>query len=570
MKVKWTKLGMVFFLLLSLIMTGCFIWQYKLPKAKPGDEIKLQEGKEEKLCPRFPEPVPLEHPIPVLMEALEKMDALLRNSTDATRLPTISAIVIYNDSVLWNGNFGRRNASDPMSPPPNEYTLYRIASLSKIFPTLMLYKLWEDGQVDSLDDPLGKYVKNFTIKNPLGKEKYLVLKSMPDGETSTSSSEDQILVHVPSVTLRRMVSQLSGLPRRLRGTNLLWNGQNKAAVDLLQDDVLVADPGTKCHYSNLAFSLLAHVMAEKVTGTDYQSWVTQNILEPLGMEDTGFDITSDIEQQMAVGVYSTGQLAPLYDLGWYRPSGQMYSNAADMAKLIMVLLGAYNRRVLMDDTLKILLTPLFRCDTTYFANQTGTPWEVYEQQDYEIIRKDGDLDGYSATISLVPRLKLGLVILMAGTKPDNKDLVSVAYSYLIPAMESAFRDAPRVLIPPPDPAPYVGYFTYSNMTFYEIKAGSKGVLSIQQFGPEVDAVVPLKYRTWKLSYLEERVFRVVFEKEYPCHLKVNTASISLESQDKQLFNFYSFDKKGLTPGFDAPGLNTYRVMRILRKPIFTH
>ncbi|KAL7859904.1 hypothetical protein SRHO_G00150510 [Serrasalmus rhombeus] len=568
MKVKWTKLGMVFFLLLSLVMTGCFIWQYRLPKAKPEAETIMQEVKEEKLCPRFPEPAPLEHPIPVLMEALEKVDALLRNSIDTTRLPAISAIVIYNDSVLWNGNFGRRNASDPMSPPPNEYTVYRIASLSKIFPTLMLYKLWEDGDVGSLDDPLGKYVKNFTIKNPLGKEGDLELKPLADSRASRSRSE--MPVHGPSVTLRRMASQLSGLPRRLRGTTLLWNGQTQAAVDLLQDDVLVADPGTKCHYSNLAFSLLAHVMAEKVTGTDYQSWVAKNILQPLSMEDTSFDITSDMERQMAVGVYSSGQPAPLYDLGWYRPSGQMYSTAADMAKLVMVLLGAYNRRVLRDDTLKTMLTPLFHCDSTYFANQTGTPWEVYDQLEYQIIRKDGDLDGYSASLSLVPRLKLGLVILMAGTKPANTDLVTKAYSYLIPAMESAFRDAPRVLIPPPDPAPYVGYFTYSNITFYEIKAGSEGVLSMQQFGPEVDEMVPLKYRTWKLSYLKDRVFQVVFEKEYPCQLKVNTASVSLESQDRQLFNFYSFNRKALTPGFDAPGLNTYKVMRIANKPIFTN
>lgn len=36
MKVKWTQLGLVFFLLLSLVMTGCFLWQYQLPKALPG------------------------------------------------------------------------------------------------------------------------------------------------------------------------------------------------------------------------------------------------------------------------------------------------------------------------------------------------------------------------------------------------------------------------------------------------------------------------------------------------------------------------------------------------------
>ena len=37
------------------------------------------EVKEEKLCPRFPEPVLLEHPIPALKEALEKVDNNISN-----------------------------------------------------------------------------------------------------------------------------------------------------------------------------------------------------------------------------------------------------------------------------------------------------------------------------------------------------------------------------------------------------------------------------------------------------------------------------------------------------------
>lgn len=135
------------------------------------------------MCPRFPEPVPLEHPIPVLMEALDKVrppspsqvvsvwipdqnclmlknkfdnyykydllqvDALLRTNIDATKLPAISAIVIFNDSVLWNGNFGRRNGSDPTSPPVNEYTIYRwvIMALHTYDLMIMLHLLLLQG-----------------------------------------------------------------------------------------------------------------------------------------------------------------------------------------------------------------------------------------------------------------------------------------------------------------------------------------------------------------------------------------------------------------------------------------
>ncbi|OCT56950.1 putative beta-lactamase-like 1 [Xenopus laevis] len=564
MEMKWTHLGLVLLLLVSMTMTGCFIWQYKLPKQESGSLVKEAIVDVVPMCPRYPDPVPLEHPIPILKEALEKVDKYLRYIIREPGLPAVSAIVTYNDTVLWTGNFGKRNGSDPTSAAPNEYTVYRIASLSKLFPTLMLYKLWEDGVVASLDDPLERYVANFSIKNPLGRapERRYSADGMELSEKGAPTAR-------PSpVTLRRMASQLSGLPRRLRSTNLLWKGSTQEALELLKDDVLVADPGTKCHYSNLAFSLLAHVLAEHSAEGNYQRWVTENILDRVGMEDTGFDITPPILSQMAVGVYGSGQVAPLYDLGWYRPSGQMFSTAADMAKLAMVLLGTYHRRILDADTLKTMLTPLFKCASNYFANKTGTPWEVNEQFGYDIIRKDGDLDGYSATFSLVPKLRISFIVLMAGPRPQEEDLVSKTYSYLIPALETAFREAEKQLNPTPNPVPYVGYYTYANLTFYQIKAGPKGVLVMQQFGPHVEQLIPEHYRTIQLHYLEEHIFQVVFEKEYPCVLHLGSASVSLETQDRQLFHFYSLDSHGLSPGFDAPGLNTYSVMRIHHKPIF--
>ncbi|XP_078499160.1 putative beta-lactamase-like 1 [Lissotriton helveticus] len=564
--IRWSYVGFAFFFMLSATMTGLFVWQYKLPKVEPSPLLADANSEQVTMCPRYPEPVPLAHPIPVLKEALEKVDILLRHKISTPGLPSISAIVIYNDTVLWTGNFGKKNGSDPLSVPPNEYTVYRIASLSKIFPTIMLYRLWEEGKVSSLDDPLERYAPNFSIKNPLGRLRESEPKRTVDGVLFHERASRPVKTSL--VTLRRMASQLSGLPRRLRATNLLWKGSTGEAISLLKDDVLVADPGTRCHYSNLAFSMLAHVLAEQTPEGNYQHWVSENILDRVGMEDTGFDLSPPVLSRMAVGFYSSGQTAPLYDLGWYRPSGQMYSTAADLAKLAMVLLGTYHRRLLEPDTMKTMLTPLFKCSTNYFANKTGTPWEVNEQHGYDIIRKDGDLDGYAATFSLVPKLHMSFIILMSGARPKGEDIVAQTYDQLIPAIEKAFREADKRLNPPASPTPYVGYYTYANLTFYEIKADADGVLVMQQFGPHIEELIPEKYRTIKLQHLEERIFQVVFDKEFPCILRLGSSSVSLETQNGQLFNFYPFDSKGLSPGFDAPGLNTYNVFRIQNKPTF--
>ncbi|XP_007175154.2 putative beta-lactamase-like 1 [Balaenoptera acutorostrata] len=563
-KKKWLfPASCSFFFVLSVLMTGCFLWQYYLPKLKTGSLGPEVTSAPVRMCPQHPEPVPLAHPLPVLKEALKKVDGILRQALSAPGLAAMSAVVIHNDTVLWTGNFGRKNGSDPASGPPNEYTMYRISSISKIFPVLMLYRLWEEGIVASLDDPLERYAGTFTINNPLG------MASAPKQKSLMDVLEEVGPAPRPSpVTLRRMASQLSGLPRRLRSTSLLWRGSTQEALNLLKDDVLVADPGTRCHYSTLAFSLLAHVLAAHTAQGDYQHWILENVLEPLGMEDTGFDLTPPVRARLAAGFYGSGRPAPLYDLGWYRPSGQMYSTTADLARLAMVLLGSRPQRLLRPDTAKTLLAPLLACPGAYFANETGTPWEFHVQRGYRVVRKDGDLDGYAATFSLVPPLRLGLVLLLAGPRPPGPDLVAQAYDVLLPAMERALREAALSPAPPPSARPFAGYFTFANLTFYEVRAGPAGELRLRQFGPRVEALVPPAFRTLALRHLRGRVFQLHVAREFPCALLLGDSWLSLEAQHGQLVNFYPLDHHGLSPGFDVPGLNTYRVLRLSHKPVF--
>ncbi|XP_036112660.1 putative beta-lactamase-like 1 isoform X1 [Molossus molossus] len=563
-KKKWLfPASCSFFFLLSVLMTGCFLWQYYLPKLKTASLGPEATSAPLRMCPQYPEPVPLAHPLPVLKEALEKVDRILRQALSAPGLAAMSAVVIHNDTVLWTGNFGKKNGSDPASGSPNEYTMYRISSVSKIFPVLMLYRLWEEGTVASLDDPLERYASTFTINNPLG------VASAPERQSLMDGLEEVGPAPRPSpVTLRRMASQLSGLPRRLRSTSLLWRGSMQEALSLLKDDVLVADPGTRCHYSTLAFSLLAHVLAAHTAQGDYQRWISENVLEPLGMADTGFDLTPLVRARLAAGFYGSGRPAPLYDLGWYRPSGQMYSTPADLAKLATALLGSGLQRLLRPDTAKTLLAPLLACPGAYFANETGTPWEFHAQRGYRVVRKDGDLDGYAATFSLVPPLQLGLVLLLAGPRPPGPDLVAQAYEVLLPAMERALREAEPSPAPPPSARPFEGYFTFANLTFYEVSAGPAGELRLRQFGPRVEALVPPTFRTLALRHLRGRVFQLHVARQFPCALPLGDTWLSLEAQHGQLVSFYPLDRHGLSPGFDVPGLNTYRVLRLLSKPVF--
>lgn len=71
-----------------------------------------------------PDPPPPVHRL-YLLAVSPQVDKFLRGKIRSPGLPAMSAIVTYNDTVLWTGNFGRKNGSDPSSPAPNEYTIYR-------------------------------------------------------------------------------------------------------------------------------------------------------------------------------------------------------------------------------------------------------------------------------------------------------------------------------------------------------------------------------------------------------------------------------------------------------------
>lgn len=302
---------------------------------------------------------------------------------------------------------------------------------------------------------------------------------------------------------------------------------------------------------------------------DYERWVSEQVLEPLGMSDTGFALTGAVRARLAAGFYGSGRSAPLYDLGWYRPSGQMYSTAADLARLAAALLGAGPRQLLRPDSLTTLLAPLRACAHGYFAGETGTPWEFHEKRGYRVARKDGDLDGYAASLALVPPLRLGIVLLLAGPRPPTQDLVADALDVLLPALEHALREAELAPAPPPRARPFTGFFTFANRTYYEVYTeGPHGELRLRQFGPRVEALVPAAFRSLTLRHVRGLVFQLHVAREFPCTLPLADAWLSLEAQHGQLVRFYPLDHHGLAPGFDVPGLNTYGVLRLSHRPVF--
>lgn len=92
----------------------------------------------------------------------------------------------------------------------------------------------------------------------------------------------------------------------------------------------------------------------------------------MGMTRTSFNPPA--EEQMAVGYMPDGTKAPLVDLGWVSPAGQMYSSVADMQSLMASLLARTDSPILSRDSNASILKAVF---VNPDGNSGfGTPWEL--------------------------------------------------------------------------------------------------------------------------------------------------------------------------------------------------
>ena len=163
----------VIFLVCFFVMTGLFIWKANEHSKKENITPGISGGHSElteKPCPKQPTLLDLPDPLPGdITEALETLNTHLNSLVKPTlNVPAISANVFYKGKVIWSEHYGSKAANK--SEIPDDNTVYRIGSVTKIFPVLLLFKLYEQGIVSSVDDPLNKYVPEFGIKNPFGKD----------------------------------------------------------------------------------------------------------------------------------------------------------------------------------------------------------------------------------------------------------------------------------------------------------------------------------------------------------------------------------------------------------------
>jgi CubicO group peptidase (beta-lactamase class C family) len=232
--------------------------------------------------------------------ALQQIDALLQQAVERKQISGAVAILAHDGKLgyLEAKGFQDVEAAKEMATE----SLFRIASMSKPVTSVAVMILADDGRL-RVTDPVSKYLPEF--KNPK------VLMPGPEGDSRLVPANREITIHdllthtsgltyrfmaqKPFVELYRKADICDGLTRP--PFTLAENVRRLASLPLLHQ------PGSAFQYS-LSTDVLGRLV-EVVSGHDLEAFCRSRIFEPLGMNDTFFDLPAEKIGRLAV-VYEPG------------------------------------------------------------------------------------------------------------------------------------------------------------------------------------------------------------------------------------------------------------------------
>jgi len=194
----------------------------------------------------------------------------------------------------------------------------------------------------------------------------LIMQQVERGRLKLSDTIDKFLPNIPKqrssrITIHHLLSHSSGLPNYFAIPGWTDNSFNKSISlsdfsKVLENMSLLSEPGEQYHYSNIGFFFLGQII-EKVSGKSYELALSENILEPLTMNNTGLHLSQIVLDKAASGyqVNKTGGFRqPWINRDLFRGTGNLYSTVGDLFLLDQAL---YSDKILSKESKAIMFDP---------------------------------------------------------------------------------------------------------------------------------------------------------------------------------------------------------------------
>jgi len=254
-----------------------------------------------------------------LAAAFPEIEKLFKNWMERLQPPGAVLGVIVDGELVFVKAAGVREKTNDAPVTPD--TVFRIASMTKSFTAMSILKLRDEGKL-SLDDPVSRYVPEVaTLRYP--------------------TSDSAVL------TIRHLLTHSEGFPE-----DNPWGDRQLAQSDKTMRDWIrtgipfSTSPGTAFEYSNYGFAILGQIVA-KVSGRPYADYVRDNILLPLGMKSSKFEMSEVPREHIALGYRredNAWKPEPILAHGSFGAMGGLWTTAPDLARYVAFLMSAFPPR----------------------------------------------------------------------------------------------------------------------------------------------------------------------------------------------------------------------------------
>ncbi len=313
---------------------------------------------------------------PTREELATQIDAYLTGQAGAGQF-TGSILVADKGEVVISKAYGMANVE--LSVPNTPLTKFRIASLTKQFTAMAIMILQERGLL-SVDDPISKH--------------------WPDCPRVW-----------PAITIHHLLTHTSGIPNftSLPGNFPdYWRAPRTVdeTIALFRNLPLRFTPGTKWEYSNSGYVVLGKII-ELLSDSSYEDFIKQNIFEPLGMSNSGYDHNSTIIPDRAAGYAMENNIlqnAVHVEMDAAYAAGALYSTVED---LFLWDQSLYTTQLVSQPSLDAIFTDYTAATGTSY----GYGWSVQWLFNRILFNHGGAVPGFSSLTGRFPEEGVFIVLL---------------------------------------------------------------------------------------------------------------------------------------------------------------
>ncbi|MBD3171509.1 serine hydrolase [Candidatus Bathyarchaeota archaeon] len=383
--------------------------------------------------------------------------------------PGISVAILKDQDIIWSKGFGYADLKEEKKATPQ--TIYRIASITKLFTSTAIMQLRDKGKLN-IQDPITEHLPWFKIGKKNGSP----------------------------ITIENLITHTSGLPREAAGP--YWTTVDFPTKEEIIENLPTQEhplkPWRKWKYSNLALSLAGYIV-EETSGKPYEGYLEENIFKPLEMHDTYIkDIPAD-HPRLAKGYGRrmpdlTREDSPYTSSRGINPAANMATTVLDLAKFAMLQFREDNP-VLDGETLREM----------HRVHWLAPSWDLGWGLGFNVLRIDGktyhghggSVPGYRTNLRINLEDKVAVIVFTNAGDGDPVKYSEKAFKWIAPGLTQKHQDKQEIEF-----ERYTGKFR-NRWSDLQIMEYNGELIAIDPRSPE-----PLEDYT-KMEHIEGDMFKMI-------------------------------------------------------------